>query len=1315
MKQVKRIIQNQWADLEDDKMILVQGNHDPADTTGLAQTGPLEYKDFIIYVINEDDYPSKQGESSVRAIVEKTTEELKVWLDEKISEKETRPIFIATHTGLHYDIDRADGNNQYAYILFDAVNEAAGKLDITFFFGHNHTNGDELVGGSITGYTKGDKLDVCTETSIADRKGKATVLNFNYLNYGYVGYVGDIYNNPAPVAPTNELAVSELLVYEDRIDVVRYGTGGILDKYLLNLRRDYRDKSEFGTEYKLTYESDGGTVIDAYETTQAWSTVSRVTPVKDGAKFKYWSTEENGKGVRYNPGDSIYIEADTVLYAQYEILAEQEVQSYRLVDTLTPGKQYVLVWNSEFYKNEGTKYALTDASSNAAAIDESMISENGSVIKLPATAEFASSIWDCTYNTGSNPGIGYMLQNIRTKNFLKWQNNTVAAAADPTTEWKAYFWQYKTGVSGENGNVVNQLVPNSDSTRFIRYSVGSKVLKAGKTSTVTDPRNSNVYIYEKEDTAEQIWKKADALESNGEYLIVAEEAAKALTVNKRTIGEKDIEIRQGEDGAVCIEYAAEYNDPAVLHSYQVRPDEFWMSTWNYNYTDTSGGEVLYVYAGSSSKELRITGNHFDDRYYTRFYYGDGELTAYKGSNGTESEKIFYNNGFVVTSGDNVALFKRVTKEMGVSEEEHEHVFDNYISDQNATCYADGTQSAVCACGVKDVQPLKNSKLEHEFEYGSPIKADEACHYAICKNCGAERAQKHYGGVTGADGKAICEVCAREYEVVQIVVDKTALENAINGALTDGDRYTKDSWDAYQAELNAAKDVFENAQATQDDVNSAVRALAAARRALKKVIPEILADFTFDTAEEDGSINGGYAKATGTYALEDNDEGKALKLDGSGQHLVVTDVDGESLLTDVEEMTVSYQIRPSTSATNWGFFAAPNANRQEWLQEHYLGIVDISGTTSAERYNNSGARPEVANYVTGYNGWYYVTAVYSKDSTTLYIDGVKAAEEASSYTLTDILGDNSILYIGKSTWVNGEYATALIDNYKIVSKALTAEEVKAEADKYAEKEPEPIEADKAVLKRAIDTKIDAEDTYTAESWKAYADALAAANTVYGNKDASQAEVDEAAKALTDAVKALTKKPEPPRRPFVDVNRETGDWYYDAVYYNYDKGIMKGVDETHFEPLSNLARAQFAIILHNIEGNPSVAYEPKFKDVADEQWYTNAIMWASSKEIVTGYTDGSEIFGWGDKILREQMAVMMYRYAKNFKGYGVSDSADFDRFEDAASVSEYAKEAMKWAVGAGIITGKDNGTRLDPQGVASRAECAIIIQRFLERYK
>ena len=91
----------------------------------------------------------------------------------------------------------------------------------------------------------------------------------------------------------------------------------------------------------------------------------------------------------------------------------------------------------------------------------------------------------------------------------------------------------------------------------------------------------------------------------------------------------------------------------------------------------------------------------------------------------------------------------------------------------------------------------------------------------------------------------------------------------------------------------------------------------------------------------------------------------------------------------------------------------------------------------------------------------------------------------------------------------------------------------------------------------------------------------------------------------------------------------------------------------------------------------------------------------------------MFGTSDNINREQMAVMMYRYAK-YKGEDVSVQGEVGQFKDASSVSGFAKEAMQWAVGTGIITGKDNGTRLDPQGNASRAECATIIMRFAEKF-
>ena len=181
-------------------------------------------------------------------------------------------------------------------------------------------------------------------------------------------------------------------------------------------------------------------------------------------------------------------------------------------------------------------------------------------------------------------------------------------------------------------------------------------------------------------------------------------------------------------------------------------------------------------------------------------------------------------------------------------------------------------------------------------------------------------------------------------------------------------------------------------------------------------------------------------------------------------------------------------------------------------------------------------------------------------------------------------------------------------------------------------------------------------------------------------------------------------------FKDVS--SNDWFYSSVMYVNKYGLMTGLNETEFGPVQSLARAQFAMILYRMNGSPAVNYTNKFKDVSAGIWYTDPIMWASNKGVVTGYSNGN--FGPGDNINREQMAVMMYRYAKT-QGYDVSASVELGNYKDGANVSGFAKQAMQWCVAEGIITGKYNGTQLDPQGNAIRAECATIIRRFVEKYE
>ena len=216
------------------------------------------------------------------------------------------------------------------------------------------------------------------------------------------------------------------------------------------------------------------------------------------------------------------------------------------------------------------------------------------------------------------------------------------------------------------------------------------------------------------------------------------------------------------------------------------------------------------------------------------------------------------------------------------------------------------------------------------------------------------------------------------------------------------------------------------------------------------IPKVLAMFTFD--DEESGFTNGYAVADGTYSLQEHDGGKALHLDGTSNYLDVKTLDGTSLLTRVKEMTVSFQAKPEAGRANWPFYAAPDANGQTNQKERYLGILEKDGTITAERYNNTNRRPSSAWTTTDAEDWYYVTVVQTEQESIIYIDGEEKARQSSAYALTDILGEDSILYIGKANWGNGEYYKGLIDNYTILSKALSATEVK-ELAAQAEEAPE----------------------------------------------------------------------------------------------------------------------------------------------------------------------------------------------------------------------------------------------------------------------
>ena len=185
-----------------------------------------------------------------------------------------------------------------------------------------------------------------------------------------------------------------------------------------------------------------------------------------------------------------------------------------------------------------------------------------------------------------------------------------------------------------------------------------------------------------------------------------------------------------------------------------------------------------------------------------------------------------------------------------------------------------------------------------------------------------------------------------------------------------------------------------------------------------------------------------------------------------------------------------------------------------------------------------------------------------------------------------------------------------------------------------------------------------------------------------------------------------KEESPVDAFLDIN--TGAWYYDAVKYAVENGLMSGTGTYTFEPNTTLSRGMIAQMLYALEGKPSVSATNSFTDVSANDWYAKAASWTQSKGIITGYDDGR--FAPNDPLTREQLALILYNYAQS-KGYDTSAKADLSKYVDGSSTSAWAQTAMTWAVGEGLLSGRGLNM-LYPTGTATRAEVAQIMMNFCE---
>ena len=333
------------------------------------------------------------------------------------------------------------------------------------------------------------------------------------------------------------------------------------------------------------------------------------------------------------------------------------------------------------------------------------------------------------------------------------------------------------------------------------------------------------------------------------------------------------------------------------------------------------------------------------------------------------------------------------------------------------------------------------------------------------------------------------------------------------------------------------------------------------------------------------------------------------------------------------------------------------------------------------------------------------------------DAQKAAEEAKAAAeLALEAAKKSEVEAAASAAEAAEYARQMAETYQKVV------EIKAELINYLAEAQAAAEKAEAERKAAEEARKAAEEAALAASKYAasfeLAQLLHESETLTGHAREDYAKVIEDAKAAIEAAKTPEEVDEIlaaarealktagcPSTNFTDV--EENGWYHTGVDFMVRNGFMNGVADDAFDVDGNLTRAQLVTILYRIAGEPESTATNPFADVADGQWYTNAVIWAAENGIVKGVN--TTTFAPNDQITREQIATILFRYAKAEKVEG-----KLAGFPDAEKVSDYAADAMAWAVEQGLINGiseSDGKTYLAPQETATRAQIAVILMRYL----
>ncbi len=306
-------------------------------------------------------------------------------------------------------------------------------------------------------------------------------------------------------------------------------------------------------------------------------------------------------------------------------------------------------------------------------------------------------------------------------------------------------------------------------------------------------------------------------------------------------------------------------------------------------------------------------------------------------------------------------------------------------------------------------------------------------------------------------------------------------------------------------------------------------------------------------------------------------------------------------------------------------------------------------------------------------------IESKGANKGYVSAVKAPDSLGGYWLEEFTNGT---YSGWMYTMDGKHTNAIKD-----------QKLKDGAD--------------VVFHYVNDYRYEVEDWFDEPAYPA-----AATDGEFYNRWLEAADVRPGSQGGTTPVDPAAEQPvETPENPggaadrFIDV--EANDWFAGSVDYAVEKGFMTGTGADTFSPDKELTRGMLVSMLYSLEGVPAEDGKTAFGDVKTSDWFAKGVDWAVENGVAAGY---GENFGPDDDITREQMVVMLYGYAK-LKGYTLAEGADLSAYKDTDEISTWALEAVRWAKGANLITGR-SADMLAPKGTTTRAEAATILRNFLE---